>query len=157
QNFEQNSSGFTVFASSPLRRIRFGRLGLTYSYTINSVVTFNPTTQALFQALQFGQFQGPNQLSGITSSQVTPTFTYSTVNSQLNPPSGKSLFAPLAFSGSILGGNVNTISPNVECKYFPPVNHGRNTLALLVLGSTISGFGGRVPPPFSRIYMGGEY
>jgi len=52
---------------------------------------------------------------------------------------------------------VNTIRPNLEFKYFHPINHGRNVLAFHAIASTISGFGGKVPPPFSRIYMGGEY
>jgi outer membrane protein insertion porin family len=157
QNFQQNSSGFTVFASYPLRHPPFARLGLTYSYSVSSVQTFNPATQSLFQALSFGQFQGPNQLTGITTSQVMPTFLYNTLNGDLSPTSGKYIYAALSFSGSILGGNVNTIRPVIEAKYFHPINHRRNTLGFHFLGSTISGFGGEVPPPFSRIYMGGEY
>jgi outer membrane protein insertion porin family len=45
----------------------------------------------------------------------------------------------------------------VEFKYFHSVNNHRNVLALHALASTISGFGGKVPPPYSRLYMGGEY
>jgi outer membrane protein insertion porin family len=86
-----------------------------------------------------------------------PTFLYNTLNGDLSPTSGKYIYAALSFSGSILGGNVNTIRPVIEAKYFHPINHRRNTLGLHFLGSTISGFGGEVPPPFSRIYMGGEY
>lgn len=157
QNFQQNSSGFTAFASYPLRHPSFARLGLTYSFSVSSVQTFNTSTQALFQALSFGQFQGPNQLTGITTSQVMPTFTYNTLNGDINATHGKYIYAALSFSGSVLGGNVNTIRPVFEAKYFHPVNHGRNALGFHLLASTISGYGGEVPPPFSRIYMGGEY
>jgi outer membrane protein insertion porin family len=156
QNFQQNSSGFTAFASYPLRRT-FARVGLSYSFSVSSVLTFNAATQGLFQALTFGQFQGPSQLSGITSSQVTPTFLYNTLNGGYNATAGKYLSLGLSFSGGPLGGNVNTIRPVIEAKYLRPINHRRNTLAFHFLGETISGFGGRVPPPFSRIYMGGEY
>jgi len=157
QNFQQNSAGFTTFVSYPLHR-RFSRVGLTYSFSVSSVETFNPATQSLFQALSFGQFQGPSQLRGITSSQITPTLLYNTLNgSELNVTAGRYLYASLGFSGSVLGGNVNTIQPVIEAKYFHPVNHRRNSLAFHFRASTISGFGGRVPPPFSRIYMGGEY
>src|SRR5579864_4427623 len=41
QNFQQNSSGFTAFASYPLRHPSFARLGLTYSFSVSSVQTFN--------------------------------------------------------------------------------------------------------------------
>jgi outer membrane protein insertion porin family len=156
QNFQQNSTGFTVFASYPLRRT-FARLGMTYSYSVSSVQAFSAASQAFYSALAFGQFQGPNQLSGITTSQIAPNFLYNTLNGDINATRGKYISAALQFSGSILGGNVNTIRPVIELKYFHPVNHGRNTLAFHFVGSTISGFGGRVPPPFDRIYMGGEY
>jgi len=155
QNFQQNSSGFTAFASYPLRR-SFTRLGLTYSYSVSSVQTFSTASQLYFQALSFSGFQGPNQLRGITTSQITPNLVYNTMDSYMNPTRGKYIYAALGFAGSILGGNVNTIQPIVEVKYFHPVNQGRHVLAMRFKGATISGYGGRVPPPFSRFYMGGE-
>jgi outer membrane protein insertion porin family len=155
QNFQQNSSGFTTFASYPLRR-SFARLGLTYSYNVSSVETFSASSQLYFQALAFSGYQGPNQLRGITTSQVTPNLLYNTLDAYMNPTRGKYIYAALGFSGSILGGNVNTIQPIVEVKYFHPVNRGRHVLAMRFKGAAISGYGGRVPPPFSRFYMGGE-
>ncbi len=156
QNFQQNSAGFTLFASYPLRRT-FARVGLTYSYSVSSLQTFSLASQAYFGALNFRGLQGPNALSGITSSQIMPTFLYNTLNGEYNATSGKYLYAALGFSGSVLGGNVNTIRPIIEAKYFHPINHKRNTLGFHLLASTVSGFSGRVPPPFSRFYMGGEY
>ena len=156
QNFQQNSSGFTTFLSYPLRR-SFARVGLTYSFSVSSVQTFSPASQSFFNSLAFRQFQGPNQLNGIVSSQIMPTYVYNTVNNDFNPTGGKYFYAALQFSGGPLGGNVNTLRPILEGKYFRPINHGRNVLGFHGLASTISGFGGKVPPPFSRIYMGGEY
>lgn len=155
QNFQQNSSGFTAFAGYPLKR-SFGRVGVTYSFTKSSLQTFNAASQAYFQALNFQGFAGPNSLSGITSSQVTPSYTYNTVNDYFNPTGGRYLYASLGFSGSILGGNVNTIRPTIEWKWFHPINHGRNVLGFHALVSMITGYGGRVAPPFSRFYIGGE-
>lgn len=155
QNFQQNSAGFTVFASYPLRR-SFARVGLTYSYSKSSLQAFSLASQAYFEAVNFRGLVGPNALSGITSSQVMPTYLYNTVDNAWNPMSGKYIYAALAFSGSILGGNVNTIRPVIEFKYFHPINKRRNTLGFHVLASMVSGFGGRVAPPFSRFYIGGE-
>ncbi len=159
QNFQQNSAGFTVFASYPLRR-SFARVGLTYSYSKSSVQTFSPASDAFFRALSFRGLQGPNTLSGITSSQLMPTYVYNTVNDAWNPSSGKYLYAALAFSGSVLGGNVNTIRPVFEAKYFHPVAKRRaekpHVLGFRLLASSVTGFGGRVAPPFSRFYVGGE-
>ncbi len=160
QNFQQNSSGFTAFASYPLRRRAFARIGLTYSYSVSSLQAFNSTSQAYFEAINFRGLAGPNALSGITSSQVMPTYLYNTVNDTFNPTAGKYLYAALSFSGSVLGGNVNTFSPVIEAKYYRAVSRGKtekpHVIAMHLTASTITGFGGRVPPPFSRFYMGGE-
>jgi outer membrane protein insertion porin family len=160
QNFQQNSTGFSVFASYPLRRRAFARVGMTYSYSVSSIEAFNSTSEAYFRAINFTGIAGPNSLSGITSSQIMPTYMYNTVNDTFNPTAGKYLYAALSFSGGFMGGNVNTIRPIIEAKYYRAVSKGKtdkpHVVALHFVGSTVSGFGGRVPPPFSRFYMGGE-
>lgn len=157
QNFAQNSTGFTAFISNPLRR-HFARVGLTYSFSTSSLETFSLASQQYFKALNFQNLtQGPNSLTGIKTSSIMPTFTYNTVGpNYLEPHYGKSIYASLQFAGSALGGNVNTITPTIDFKYYHPINHGRNTLALHLTASSISGYGGKVPPPFARFYMGGE-
>jgi outer membrane protein insertion porin family len=156
QNFTENSSGFTAFASYPLRRT-FARVGMTYSYTTSSLQAFSTASQTLFSALNFTGIAGPNQLAGINTSQIMPTYLYNTVSNPYNPRTGKYIYAALGFSGSVLGGNVNTVQPIFEFKYFHPINKDRNVLGFHVFASTVSGFGGKVPPPFSRFYMGGEF
>ncbi len=156
QNYQQNSKGFTVFAQYPLRHT-FARLGLTYTYSVSSLQTFSAASQTLFESLAYGQFAGPNQLRGITQSQVSPTYFYNNVDNPINPHRGKSISLSLAFSGSILGGNVNTVTPTLDVKYYHPIYHGKNTLAFHFEASTISGYAGKVPPPFQRFYMGGQY
>ena len=153
QNFQQNSSGFTTFVSYPLRR-SFARVGLTYSFTVSSVQAFNAASQAFYSALTFQSFQGPSSLTGITESQIMPTYLYNTVDNPITPTHGKYLYAALGFSG--LGGNVQDIRPIIEAKYFHPVNHKRDVIGLHFLGSTITGYGGLAPPPYSRFYLGGE-
>jgi len=44
----------------------------------------------------------------------------------------------------------------LEAKYFHPVNRKRNTLAFHFVGAFSSGYGGRVIPPFERLFLGGE-
>ena len=157
QNFAQNSTGFTAFLSYPMKR-HFARLGLTYSFSTSSLQTFSLASQQYFKALNFQNItQGPNSLSGIRTSSIMPTYNYNTVGpNYLEPHYGKSIYAALQFAGSALGGNVNSITPTVEFKYYHPINHGRNTLAFHALATSISGYGGKVPPPFARMYMGGE-
>jgi len=159
QNFTQNSDGFTMFASYPLRR-SFARVGLTYSFSHSSLQAFSAASESYFQAINFSGLTGPNALTGIISSQIMPTYLYSTINSAWTPTRGKYLYAALGFSGSAIGGNVNTITPVMELKYFRPVRNVRSdhptAIGMRLLVSSVIGYGGRVVPPFSRFYIGGE-
>jgi len=156
QNYNQNSKGFTVFASYPLRRFSFTRLGVTYGLTSTNIDAFSDASRILFEAIQFRGFAGPSALRGIRSSRITPTITYNTVNNPINPTGGKSLFYSLSFEGGPLGGNVNAITNILETKYFRPINKRRNVLGFRVLTAFATGYRDRVLPPYSRFYLGGE-
>ena len=156
QNYTQNSDGFTLFASYPIRHLGFTRVGLTYGYTATSIKSQSTAATALFSALQFQALAGPSSLSGIHSSRIVPSLTYNTVDNPVNPTHGKSLFASFALEGGPLGGNVNSITNIVEAKYFRPNYHHRNVIAVRFLGAFTSGFSGKVVAPYSRFYLGGE-
>jgi len=155
-NYVQNGYGFTMSASYPLKR-SFARLGLTYGYD-NSDITVNSTaSRQYFEFINFQGLGGPNSLTGIKTSAVTPSYSYNTVNHPINPTGGRSLFISTQFAGSFLGGNVNTIRPVVDAKYFRPSPWKRNhILAFHGMASLLTGYGGKVAPPFSRTYIGGE-
>jgi len=154
QNYNQDSTGFTAFASYPVRKLSFTRIGLQYGLTRTNITAFNDASKLLFTQLQFRSIAGPSALNGIVSSTITPTITYNTVNNPVNPTGGKSYFYSLGFSG--LGGNVKSVSNVVDWKYYHPLNKRRNVLGLHASGAFITGYGGGEPPPFSRFYMGGE-
>jgi outer membrane protein insertion porin family len=161
QNYNQDSTGFTAFASYPLKKLSFARFGLTYGLTRTNITAFNTASQVLFQDLQFRSIAGPSALQGIISSTLTPTITYNTVDNPVNPRSGKSYFYSLGFTGGPLGGNVNTISNVFDWKYFHPVQKRRNVIGFHVTAAYITGYGGSASspkdiPPYSRFYMGGE-
>ena len=156
QNYNQDSTGFTLFASYPVRRLSFTRIGLQYGLTRTNITAFNDASKLLFTQLQFRSIAGPSALNGIVSSTITPTITYNTVNHPINPTGGKSYFYSTAFSGGPLGGNVKSISNVFDWKLYHPVNKRRNVLGLHASGAFITGYGGGEPPPYSRFYMGGE-
>jgi outer membrane protein insertion porin family len=156
QNYTQNSDGFTLFASYPIRHLGFTRLGLTYGYTATSIKSLSTAATALFSVLQFQQLAGPSSLAGIHESRVVPSLTYNTVDNPVNPTHGKSFFTSTSVEGGPLGGNVNTITEIVEAKYFRPNYHRRNVIAVRLLGAYETGFSGRVIAPYSRFYLGGE-
>jgi len=156
QNYNQNSTGFTAFASYPVKRFSFLRVGLTYGLTRTNITAFNDASQLLFQSIQFRSFAGPSALNGIISSTITPTISYNSIDNPQEPSKGKSLFYSLAFTGGPIGGNVNTITNVLEWKKFKPMQKRRNILGLHAQVAYIAGYGGKEIPPFNRFYMGGE-
>jgi len=175
QNYTQNSTGFTVFASYPARRFSFARFGLQYGLTRTNIESFNAASTLLFESIQFRSLTGPSALNGIISSTITPSVTYSSIDNPVNSTHGKSFYYSLPFSG--LGGNVKTISNIFDFKYFHPVRKHRNVIGLHFSAAYIAAYGTTtsvcpatlvtVPPctpestpnaipPFSRLYMGGE-
>jgi len=155
-NYIQNGHGFSISASYPLRR-SFSRIGITYGYDISDIKTETAAATSYFEYINFSGVAGPNALQGIRTSRIVPSFTYNTVNHPITPTGGKSLFVSFEFAGSYLGGNVNTIRPTVDGKYFhpSPLNH-KHILAFHATGSLITGYGGKLVPPFYRSYIGGE-
>jgi outer membrane protein insertion porin family len=156
QNYTQNSTGFTLFASYPVKRLSFTRIGLTYGLTRTNIESFNQASSLLFEEIQFRSVAGPSALNGIVSSTITPTITKNNIDNPTNPRKGKSYFYSFAISGGPLGGNVNTITNVFDFKMFRPVYKKRNVLGFHVTSAYTTGYGGKDVPPFSRFYMGGE-
>jgi outer membrane protein insertion porin family len=154
QNYDQNSTGFTAFASYPAKRFSFARFGLSYGLSRTNITAFNAASTLLFEQLQFRAIAGPSALNGIVSSSITPSVSYNTIDNPINATKGKSIYYSASFTG--LGGNVKTINNVFDIKYFHPINKRRNAIGLHFSTAYVSGWGGGEVPPFSRFYMGGE-
>jgi outer membrane protein insertion porin family len=156
ENYTTNSKGLTVFASYPLRKFSFTRIGLTYGYSTTNIQTFSTSAQLLFDSVKFTGLAGPSALNGIESSKITGTISYSTVNNPQNPTNGKSFYYGISFEGGPLQGNVNTITNSFVATYFHPVNKRRNVIGLKFQTGMITGYNGTNVPPYSRFFLGGE-
>jgi outer membrane protein insertion porin family len=164
-NYNQSTTGLTLTASEPLRHLwaRTGvtRIGLSYSLSRSSVTTFNQNTANVFQSLAFRSgVAGQNQLSGIISSVVTPSFSFSSLDRAVGPHNGKDFNVSLQVAG--VGGNVKYVLPVASYRQFFPIKglkinrEGHNVLGYRIQLSHITGFGGEVAPPTHRFYSGGE-
>jgi outer membrane protein insertion porin family len=156
ENYNTDSKGFTIFASYPLRRSSFTRLGVQYGWSTTNITPFSQSATLLFEFTKFTSLAGPSALNGIRQSQITPTISYSTVDSPIYPTHGKSIYYGAGFTGGPLQGNVDTISNTFTMSYYHPSYHRRNVIALRVQGAGITGFNGRQVPPNNRFYLGGE-
>lgn len=156
ENYNTDSKGFTLFASYPLRRFSWTRLGITYGYTETDITPFSQSAKLLFEFTQFRSLAGPSALKGIRSSKITPTITFNNVDNPINPTHGKSIYYGTALEGGPLQGNVNTYTNTFAYTYFRQHYHKRNVIGMKFLTSMITGYGGKDVPPFSRFYLGGE-
>jgi outer membrane protein insertion porin family len=173
--FKDRTTGFSVFTSTPLATItkrwwrlaQFSRVGLSYSYSANSIE--DPAVN---------RDGDPNndipvtfRQPGIRTSTIVPSFTYNTLNAYPDPTGGTSISLSLGLSGGFLGGNVKLFQPALELKHFratPIKFFGKPTvIGMRGLFSHVTSYGtpfssnslafvGGVPI-FSRFFMGGEY
>ncbi len=152
-NYTQSSTGFQLSFSHALHH-SFKRVGVSYLLESSSTQTFNNSSTLLFQNLAFRNFSGPNALNGIITSQITPSFSFSTIDSPTSPHHGKSVSIAAEITG--VGGNVRYIRPLFAYKQFIPVNKGRNAFGMNFQASFLTGYAGLVSPPQDRYYLGGE-
>lgn len=125
--FTQTVAGGTINLSSPLtvltKRFRrygqFTRFGVTYSLSASRVQDpKNGATNSITY----------NQQSLLTS-RITPNIYFNTLNATMDPTRGQSLFAGVSIAGGVLGGDVKTITPSLEYKFFKPVWRGKTEKA----------------------------
>ncbi|MGA8026425.1 MAG: outer membrane protein assembly factor BamA [Bryobacteraceae bacterium] len=157
-NYVSNGRGFTTFLSYQLRR-SFARVGISYGYSTQTLTPLTAAATSYFDYLDFQGVSGPNSLNalgGIHTSTITPTFAYNTVDHPIIPHHGLRVSLSLGFSGAVLGGNVNTMQPAFDAAYFRRGIFKSNVMGFHLNARFISGYGGRVAPPYSRYYMGGE-
>ena len=164
-NYNTSTTGLTVSVSKPLRHLfahtGVSRVGASYALSRSSVTTFNDNTRNVFQSLAFRSgVQGQNQLSGIITSVITPSFTFSSLDRAVGPHAGKDFNVAVQVAGA--GGNVKYYSPQMSYRQFFPMKglrvnrEGHNVLGYRLQFAHIAGFGGQVAPPTNRIYSGGE-
>ena len=164
-NYNTATTGTTISLQSPLRHVfaRTGvtRLGVSYSLSRAGVTTFNDNTRNVFQSLAFRSgVAGQNQLNGIVTSVVVPSFSFSSLDRAVGPHNGKDFNLAVQIAGA--GGNVKYYQPVTSYRQFFPMKglrvnrEGHNVLGYRVQLSHVAGFGGEVAPPQNRIYGGGE-
>lgn len=155
-NYTQNGYGFSTFMSTQLKR-SFARIGISYGYDRSSINPQSDGARNQFQTINFLSFDGQaNQLDGIVTSRIVPSYTYNTVNHPITPTGGKSLFISTTFAGGFMGGNVNMFLPTLEAKYFRKGFKPGHVIGMRTMASWVTGYGGKAAPPFNRFYMGGE-
>lgn len=154
-NYVSNGAGFSVFASSLLKR-SFARVGISYNYNQSTIKPLSDAASNYFNFYNFQGLDGPNTLSGIRTTSINPNYSYNTIDHPITPSRGRSLYISTSFAGTFLGGNVNMIEPSIDAKYFRAGFKKGHVIGAHFLGRFVTGYGGRSAPPFNRFFMGGE-
>ncbi|HEV2765110.1 MAG TPA: outer membrane protein assembly factor BamA, partial [Pyrinomonadaceae bacterium] len=118
--FTQNTTGGSIFASSPLSEFyrrrpftRATRIGLSYSISRTSVEDPPINQEDPSQAIPVIFRQ-----SNILTSRLTPTAVYDTRNASIDPTEGRQIAISLPFAGLL--GDVRTYQPTLSyTQYFP--------------------------------------
>jgi len=172
--FTQEAAGGSVEISAPLalftRRLRkysnFTRVGISYYLATSRILDpkvnrDNDTSNDI--PVTYSQ---PRLLT----SRVTPSLFINTLNAAIDPTRGQSLFLGLSFAGGALGGDVNTISPSIEYKFFKPVLYAGSdkphVFGLRFMAGHVRSFGTPITtqslsfvggvPITERYFLGGE-
>ena len=150
--YVSHNYGGTTFLQFALRK--FSRLGLTYSYDVTGVRPLTGSTSDYFGSLDFQNARGTNQLSGIRTGRMILSYVHNTVDRPLEPTHGMRISTSLGIAG--VGGDVSTIEPAIDLKWFHPGLQSRHVIGIHLHGRMLTGYGGKAAPPFDRYYAGGE-
>ncbi|PYS46124.1 MAG: outer membrane protein assembly factor BamA [Acidobacteria bacterium] len=177
--FTRNSTGISIFASSPLSEFmkksqftQLSRIGLSYQISQTSVkdpaVNQDPNNPNFIPVI-YGQ---PN----ILSSRITGSYAYDTrafAKDPNDPVRGKSIAASVALTG--LGGDVRTYSPQISyTQYIPVRRKGRDeqpeVFAFRIVAANIGSFATSAKvrnaaslafingiPIYERFFLGDEF
>jgi len=147
-----NGQGFT--ASGRYRLGDHARFGIEYSYDVSDIRPQTSATSQFYTSINFSGAFGANELNGVQTSKVIPSFTYNSVDSPAHPTHGAAISVWTEIAG--VSGDVNTVEPTVDVKYFHPGFRKADVIAFHLHGRLITGYGGSPTPPFDRFYIGGE-
>ena len=123
--FTQEVAGGTVSMSAPLsvftRRFReyanFTRVGVSYSLSASRIKDPKVNTDSDTSNDIPVTYSQPR----IVTSRITPNIFFNSLNAAIDPTRGQSLYLGLSMSGGVLGGDVKTLTPSIEYKFFRPV------------------------------------
>ena len=121
QNYTQNSTGFTLFAQYPVKRLSFTRLSLTYGLTRTNIETFNQASTSALRTVAI-HAASPGQALSTASSPAPSRLASATTPSTIRKTRvrARATIYSLAVSGGPLGGNVNTITNVFSYTQFRP-------------------------------------
>lgn len=170
--FTRTTTGFSLSLSAPLtyfitnnkyrKYTQFTRLGLSYGFSATKVTDPPVNRDSNTNNNIFVSFRQPD----ITTSTITPSLNYNTLNNPIDPTTGMSLSATLSFSG--LGGDVKVFLPAIEVKYFRPIvkKEKPQVIGMRLLFEKAFSFGQPLStnslafvdgvPIFNRFFLGGE-
>jgi outer membrane protein insertion porin family len=159
-NFEQKSFGYNVFTTHPYKI--WNRFGLNFGMNHSQTSAINAATEEYFDAIRTQENQSLISVGGTFSNfhahTLIPSFTRNrTQGDPFSPQKGSNLSLTFEYTGGFLAGTVNYFRPALDYRFYVPMNKGRNTLAVRLLGAHVQGFRGTAVPYYQRLFLGGDF
>jgi outer membrane protein insertion porin family len=160
QLFTRSSTGVTLSGSYPLGN--YWRFGTSYTFQSIGITDIAEGYESWALGQLVGSVPGGDVSKankGILRSEIIPSLTYNSTNAYYNPTRGQNLNLSFGFAGSVLGGDYNQLTLSADYRYFRPdrlISKGRNTWAVHLLSSYLTGFSGTPVPFYDRFFIGGE-
>ena len=135
----------------------FARVGLTYGYNISNIKTLTTAATNYFTYIDFQGVGGPNQLSGIRTSTITPVVHLQQRQQSDDSRRREERCSSRWHSRAACWAGTSTPSsrPSMRSITMPGLQKD-HVVAMHLSARFLSGYGGKVAPPFSRYFMGGE-
>jgi outer membrane protein insertion porin family len=144
----RKGQGFSLSTSG--RIYHFLRGSLSYSYEKVNIEDITGDSSSYNPLDSIYHWNG-------TTSSISPTIYYSTVDSPLFPTRGSKILFSYKYSGGFLGGDVNLHKTKLQLQTFiRPWEKSLHTLGLQLIHQSLTPFGKGSFPLYEKFYMGGE-
>lgn len=155
--YSEVRSGISATMGRPL--FRFSRAYVSYAFEVIDTSISPSLLSGLNANASIGvPLFNPYLDSGRhNESRVTPSFTHNTIDNPVMPRSGRRITFTLPVAGSVLGGDIAYVKPELEVVQYIPISR-RMALGVRASGGMLRPYGTTSQLPYYlRYFLGGEY
>ena len=128
-----------------------------YGWSTTNITPFSQSATLLFELTKFTSLAGPSALNGIRQSKITPTHFLQHREQPAEPDAREELLLRDARFGRAAAGERQLVQQHFTMAYYhPTLSPAQRDRSTNSQAASITGYGGKDVPPYSRFYLGGE-